>query len=248
MPRELLMPVVLTAGLLILAMSAGPLLAEDTVVNSTSTFLGPETEWAEAAVVIQQASSMFGAREYYISGAGKIVVVDVRPEQEQGFVERRYEFNDRADLLGKLLKQICQGDVLGVAAQRSESEPPPTGITPPLLILRNPKGKTQAVSFPRDGSTQEYEKAWLAVSALKGLIQDAQPHYTGKYAKSFIPQDFVWSAETVLPRRVVHWAPIATAQDNARLQEEYRHKVEIQLQAIEKNRAEKARADSKNQD
>ena len=73
MTRVSLMHVSVVGCLSILCVSATDVVADEQPENATSRFLGAEADRAGVSFVLQQSSPLFGGREYYISGAGRIV-------------------------------------------------------------------------------------------------------------------------------------------------------------------------------
>lgn len=221
-----------------LAAGAAPAWGEPAPRQTTREFLGDEAAWAEAAMVVQQASPLFGAREYYLSGAGDIVVVDVRLDEEVAGLETRFVFTGLKDQVDAIFEKLCNADALNAPAEQADG-PAPTCIGPPLLILRSSDGQVRSMPFPR---AEAYEDAWLAVSALKHLIRNAEPVHEGAYQADYIPNGFDWSANLVTPRKQIRWDVKPTAEEQARAEAEYERKAQIQLQAVEQRRQEELRA------
>ncbi len=210
-------------------------------VNATTAFLGPRSEWKDAAIVVQQASPLFGGREYYVSGTGAIVLVDVRRSLETGTVERRFELADQLELTNKLFATIERGDLLDPNLKVSTA-PRPTCRGPVLFIVRNSKGEVHSVLAPEGATRNAYDEVLLDVHSLVRLAYEGNPVYEGDNDPTFIPKDFSWAAPIVGPRKNVSWTPFPTAEERARAEAEYERRVKVQLEEVARKRAKQEEA------
>lgn len=211
---------------------------------ATARFLGERNEWQKASIIVYQASPLFGAQEYYITGEGRLISVSVKMEPGQGAVELRHELLIAVSIVESLIDKLVEGDVL-TAGLAALDTPPRTCIGAPLLILRNSKGVLRSVPFPRARPTAAYEEAWLKVSALKDVVADAHAQFSGDYEPTFIPKGFEWSSTVLGPRKDINFSRVPTAEERARAEEESWRAVELQIREVEKVAKEKQAAEDR---
>ncbi len=203
--------------------------------NVTDTFLGPQADCQGVSFVVAQASPMFGGREYYVSGSGRIVIVDIRRSRDANVVERRFEFNDAAEA-NKLIQDIGQTDLLGIPVERND-RPPRTCTNSPIFLVRNKKGEIRSLPLLQGAPTEEFDEVLLAVASLMRLTRELKPVYEGNYDPKFIPKNFNWTRPILAPGKEIRWAPMATEQQIEKAEKAYLEKVQIQLQEIERVRS-----------
>ncbi|MCB9858442.1 MAG: hypothetical protein H6818_22415 [Phycisphaerales bacterium] len=202
--------------------------------NATSRFLGTEAEVADASLVLQQASPLFGGREYYVSGSGRIVIVDIRRGREPGVVERRFEILDASKQTKAIFQKLQSVDLLGIPLEQAD-RPRRTCTNPPLFILRNSKGEVRALPMVKAAPTKEFDDVLNAVASLILLTSGREPVHEGAYDTGFIPKGFEWTAPILTPGKEIRWAPHASAAEVEQAEREYREKVAIQLKQLEQN-------------
>lgn len=229
----------IVGGLCLLFIAANDVVGDDPPESATSRFLGAETERAGASFVLQQASPLFGGREYYVSGDGQIAIVDIRRQAQGEIVERRFEIKDANVHTDKLFALIRQVDLLGIPLEQV-NKPGPTCTTSPLFIIRNGAGEVRALPLIKGAPTKDYEKVCLAVAALMKLTRGKETVYEGAYEKTYIPKGFEWAKPILDPGKTTRWAPHATPAEIEEAEQAYRKKVELQVKLLEKNRAKAA--------
>ncbi len=211
-------------------------MADDPPESLTSQFLGNENQRSGVSFVLQQSSPLFGGREYYISGDGRIVIVDIQRNEQSDIVERRFEFEGLSEQTTALIEGLRQADLLNVPVEQV-GVPGPTCTTPPLFIVRNAAGEVRSLPQIKGAPTKAYEDVMLAVAALANLTLEKEPVYQGAYDKAFVPRNFEWTSPILMPGKNIRWAPRATAADIQKAEQEYLKKVEIQLKLIDEARA-----------
>jgi hypothetical protein len=204
---------------------------KDQAANSTSAFLGAPSAWKDVHLVVQQASPLFGGREFYVSGSGTVVIVLVRRGSEIGTIERRFQLSNLLKETSGLFAKMQQGDLLNPDLQESQ-QPGPTCHNPLLFVVRNGAGEVRSVPTPAGAAKGIFDEVLGDLYALVKLTQEKEPLYEADYNPAFIPKDFVWSTPIVGPRKIVQWVPFATAEERARAEEEYQRKVQLQLDDI----------------
>ncbi|MCB9863241.1 MAG: hypothetical protein H6820_07790, partial [Phycisphaerales bacterium] len=110
-------------------LTASTALADDPPESATSKFLGAVADRGNVSFVLQQASPLFGGREYYVSGEGRIVIVDIRRQPDGEFIERRFEMADASEETDKLIAMIRQVDLLSIPLEQKD-QPRRTCSTP----------------------------------------------------------------------------------------------------------------------
>ncbi len=203
--------------------------------NVTDTFLGPQAGWQGVSFVVAQASPLFGGREYYVSGSGRIVIVDIRRGRDAAVVERRYEINDAAEAT-KLIQDIGRADLLGLPVERNDV-PPRTCTNSPIFIIRNNAGQIRSLPLLRGAPTQAFDDVLLAVASLMRLTRGLQAVYEGNYDPTYVPKNYNWTRPILGPGKEIRWAPMATEQQLEKAEKAYLEKVQIQLQEIERVRS-----------
>lgn len=202
----------------------------------TGDFLCHPDQGQGSAAILQEASPLWGASEIYVSRAGSIVVVDVRRDPDLSAVERRYQLYDSREAQ-RALDLLCAGNVLDVEP-RSGQDPPGTCIDAPQLIMLGSGGETRVVPFPRNGPSDEYEAAWLNLSELKRKALRGSPVYEGPYAPEYVPEEFLWARPILGPLKAITFTPAADPEDLARAVKDFEARIELQLEAIARVRAE----------
>jgi len=202
-------------------------------ITATGRFLGGQNEWKEASIVVYQASPLFGAQEYYLTGEGRVISVTVRMPPGQDAVEVRHEVSIDAATIGSLIAKVIESDVLS-EGQAALTAPPPTCIGAPLLVLRNSRGEVRSVPFPLAHPNDAYEEAWLKISALKHEVADAQPFFTGDYAPLYVPEGFEWSSAILRPRKDINFSRVPTVEERALAEEEFWRMLGLQNREAEK--------------
>ena len=227
----------------LLASATSEAKADDLPETVTSRFLGAEADRAGVSFVLQQSSPLFGGREYYISGDGRIVIVDIQRNEQSEIVERRFEFTKHSKQTTLLIEKVRKANLLNTPLEQV-NVPGPTCTTPPLFIIRNAAGDIQSLPLIKGAPTKAYEDVMLAVAALANLTLESEPVYQGRYDKTFVPKQFEWTSPILTPGKDIRWAPKATAADIEKAEQEYLKKVEIQLKLIDAARAKRS-AESK---
>ena len=225
------------ATLLVLVVSGGLVWAEQPAENGTRVFLGEQSEWEGVAIVVQQSSPLFGGREFYVSGAGRIVIVDVRRNREPGVQERRFELTDAMEETNALIEKVIQANLLEATLERSD-RPRPTCSGSPLFILRNADGQIRSLPLIAGAPTEAYDDVLHEVASLMRLTRGKKPVCEGRYDTAYVPESFAWTAEILAPGKDIRWAPQAAEADIARAEQEYSRKVQVQLEAIAKKQAQ----------
>lgn len=203
--------------------------------NATAAYLGPPADWTGVSFVVAQASPMFGGREYYVSGSGRIVIVDIGRSRDANVVERRFEVTNAGEAT-KLIQNLGQLDLLNIPVERNDL-PAPTCANPPIFILRNNKGQIRSLPLLRGAPTKAFDDVLLAVASLMRLTRETQPVYEGNYDPKYVPKNYNWTRPILGPGKEIRWAPMATEQQNQKAEEAYLEKVQIQLQEIERVRS-----------
>lgn len=213
-------------------LTASASLADDPAESATSKFFGARADQASVSFVLQQASPLFGGREFYVSGDGHIVIVDIRRRASQKIVERRFEIEDASKEAGTLIDMIRKADLFGVPLE-NPIVPRATCSLPPLFILRNGAGDVRALPMIKGAPTKAYEDVCMAVAALMKLTREIEPVYEGDYDATYSPRHFDWTKPILAPCKDIRWAPSATSAEIQKAEEEYLKKVDIQLKELE---------------
>lgn len=214
--------------------------------NDTATFLGGEATWSEAMIIARQASPLFGGREYYMWGDGRLIIVDIRRSREapNDIVERRYVLSGVRSEATRIFQKFRDTDLLNVPLEMTD-RPTPTCTDPPLVILRNAAGEVRTLPLVRGSPTPAFEDVLHDVATLIRLTRGRLPDHQGPYDSGFMPQGVEWAAAALRAARQMPWAPAVTPEENERLEREWREKVRFQLEAIEKAKVQQRERDGR---
>ncbi len=216
----------------LLMMIGGQATAEEPEPTVTEQFFGTEVDGQHAAVVLRQISPLFGGREYYLSEAGRLVIVDIRRD-EQGLInERRFEIEKLEEDAAAVFKLMIAKEILAVPLEL-EDKPGPTCTNPPLMLLRNAAGDVRALPTIKGAPSKAYEDVLMAIAALMQKTRGIEPSYLGNLDEGYVPTGFEWTTPILANGKTTRWAPHATAADVAKAEREYQQKVRLQLQIIE---------------
>ena len=239
MMRKRMINTCLVSSLCLLSAAASDVVADEPPENATSRYLGAEADRAGVSIVLQAASPLFGGREYYISGEGRIVIVDIRRRPEAAIVERRFEIEKANAQTDEIIRMIRDADLLSIPLERKD-RPRASCSTSPLFLMRNAAGTVRSLPLTRGAQTKAYEDICMAIAKLMKLTRDKDPVYEGDYDTKFTPNQFEWTIPILLPGKDIRWAPKATAADIEKAEQEYLKKVEIQLKQLELDRQKEA--------
>jgi hypothetical protein len=201
-----------------------PTLASPQSTNRPSgDFLGSESAWGGAALVLHQNSPLFGGREYYLWGDGRLVIVDFRRDlaQPDRVVERRFEMTGRQAEIGEVLRRFVDLDLLGVSLE-STGQPGATCSNPPLLMVRNAAGQVSTLPTLRGAPTADYDAFLLQIAALMRFTRGATPVFQGTHDASFVPAGAEWAGASLRAAKQIPWAPAMSPEDGARQDQEWR--------------------------
>lgn len=241
MTQRVLTRLGLRVSLLTLGLAAALSGGEQGQVTATRAFLGPPSEWAHVAIVLHQSSPMFGSQEFYVSGAGEIVIVTVRRDPAVNVLEKRFKLSQTVERATQLIDKIRQASLLDVALER-EDQPSATCDNPPFFLMRNGKGEIRALPLIRGAPSAAYGQILQEVVMLRRLTRHIEPVYEGPYDPTYVPKTFAWAANVLGAAKDVPWTRSATAEEIARTESEYWRKVEVQLQQIAESRANEEKA------
>jgi hypothetical protein len=145
----------------------------------TSDFLGPEEQWPECRIVLEDVQPLFGGTAIYLDGAGPCVIRIVDRGNEKRF---RIKLSPETTLA---LRNVCiEADLLTVAIQDRPGVP---DEAKPAIVLRNAKGETFTLAKWANDRVPRFDKVYKALLDLRKKTEGTKPEYDGKWQREWKP-------------------------------------------------------------
>ena|SRR5258708_1729519 len=142
--------------------------------DQTSAFLGPKPHWATASIELSAIQGLWGGRNIYVAGPGRVVVKLVG----SGMLERRYQFDLDAAEWTFLLAAFVEKEFLTIRPPERAGLPDEAR---PRISLVNAGGERHSVSKWAHVRDERFEGLYSRLIHLDKLALQLKPVYMGPY-------------------------------------------------------------------
>ena len=149
-------------------------------MNATQAFLGDPEEWTYVRVELRDVHGLWGGRNCYVWGSGRVVVqVLAAPQQEE-----RYTLTVPLTEVVHLLVAAIEADLVSITF-------PQRPITPdeacPAITIINAAGAARRVHKWANDAHPGFERVYRLLLALAARAPQGDRLYQGPYDPQFVP-------------------------------------------------------------
>jgi hypothetical protein len=149
-------------------------------MNATQAFLGDPEEWTDVRVELRDVHGLWGGRNCYVWGSGRVVVQWLPVPQH----EERYAFTVPLAEVVHLLVAAIEADLVTVTF-------PPRPITPdeacPVITLINAAGEVRRVHKWANDAHPGFERVYQLLLGLAERARQGDRLYQGPFDPNFLP-------------------------------------------------------------